>query len=43
MYDEEAQAPQFNFNNLFNKHFPRLIFFAFECILCVNTGVVEGE
>ena len=27
MYSQEAQAPQFKFNNLFNEHFPWLIFF----------------
>ena len=27
MYDQEPKHPRFNFNNLFNKHFPKLIFF----------------
>ena len=26
MYDQEPKYPRFNFNNLFNKHFPKLIF-----------------
>ena len=27
MYDQEPKHPRLNFNNLFNKHFPKLIFF----------------
>ena len=27
MYDLKPKHPRFNFNNLFNKHFPKLIFF----------------
>ena len=27
MYDQGARTPQFKFNNLFNEHFPQLIFF----------------
>ena len=32
MYDQEAKVPQLKFNNLFNEHFPLLIFF-FKSIL----------
>ena len=41
MYGQGAQNPQFKFNNLFNKHFPYLIFFKVFCRLNWRRIVIE--
>ena len=41
MYDLEAKHPRFNFNNLFNKHFPRLIFSKAFCRLRTDEMEVD--
>ena len=41
MYDQEPKHPRFNFNNLFNKHSPKLIFF--KSVLSRKTDKMEVD